>query len=173
MKAKISVRQLEMGDEPFLYQMLYYAIYVAEGEARPSADVVYEPELALYVRGWGRRGDSGFIAWDTASQQPAGAAWFRLFSAGNHGYGTVDEDTPELSVALAPGYRGEGLGTELLVRLLGLAAAKYRAISLSVHPDNPAVRLYRRLGFKLIGHNGSSLVMKKLLKANKKASSTD
>lgn len=61
-------------------------------------------------------------------------------------------DTPGtawvLSAATLPAARGRGLGAGLLMRLLGLmACADIREVRLTVHPDNPARRLYERAGF--------------------------
>ncbi len=88
----------------FLSKMLYHAINVPLGHAPPGRDVVRRPEIARYVRAWGRAGDIGFVALDANSQQPIGAAWLRLFSNDDKGFGYVDEDTPELSIAVLPGH---------------------------------------------------------------------
>lgn len=147
----------------FLEKMLYHAIYVTPGHAPPGRDVVRRPEIARYVRAWGRAGDSGFVALDANSQQPIGAAWLRLFSDADKGFGYVDEDTPELSIAVLPGQRGRGVGTSLLTQLLQAAASQHHAVSLSVAPGNPALRLYQRLGFETLGASGVSLTMIKIL----------
>lgn len=139
--------------------MLYLAIYVPEGEPRPHPNIIYQPELSRYVAGWGKLNDRGFAAAD--GNQIIGAAWYRLLTGENRGYGYVNNTTPELSIALQPAYRGQGIGTELLTHLLDDAAAYYPALSLSVSPDNPARRLYERLGFVTIGKEGDSLIMLK------------
>ncbi|MGH8896543.1 MAG: GNAT family N-acetyltransferase [Egibacteraceae bacterium] len=46
--------------------------------------------------------------------------------------------------------RGRGIGTRLLVALLRRAGAAHSAITLSVRTDNPALRLYERLGFRAV-----------------------
>ncbi|MBN1274198.1 MAG: hypothetical protein JXB26_18195 [Candidatus Aminicenantes bacterium] len=43
--------------------------------------------------------------------------------------------------------------------LLAKAQAKHHAVSLSVSLDNPAVRLYKRIGFKAVAIGGDSLTM--------------
>lgn len=147
-------------DARFLWEVLYHAIYVAEGETPPSRDVVFRPALAKYVQGWGRRSDAGFLAFDVEHQVQIGAAWLRLFTADDGGYGTIDDETPELSIAVLPGHRGKGVGTQLLTRILETARTRYTAVSLSVASENPAIRLYKRLGFEVVGASGASLTMR-------------
>jgi ribosomal protein S18 acetylase RimI-like enzyme len=61
---------------------------------------------------------------------------------------------------VAPGVRGQGVGTRLLQRLLDTAVAdRVPALSLSVESDNPAIRLYERVGFARVGAAGDSVTM--------------
>jgi len=158
------IRPLLHSDEAVLWEMLYHAIYVPDGAAPPEREVVYHPQLARYVRDWGRAGDSGFLAENPASRDPIGAAWLRSLKGDDKGFGYVDHATPELSVAVLPGYRGSGIGTRLLAKLLEAASLDYDAVSLSVDAGNRAVRLYERLGFQTVGTTGTSLTMKKTLR---------
>ena len=157
--ATVSIRPLTKTDEPLLWEMLYQAIYVPESSKRPPRDIVYEPELAKYVQNWGCPGDIGWAALNKA-KQPIGAAWLRLLTGDNKGYGYIDDKTPELSIAVLPAYRGKGIGTSLLSRLLIETQSHFASISLSASPDNPALWLYRRLGFEVVGENDGSLTMK-------------
>ena len=104
--------------------------------------------------------DLGFLAEKDGA--PVGAAWLRRWSGSRRGYGFVDLVTPELSMSLLPGYRGLGLGTMLLRRLLSTAQERFAAVSLSVSTSNPARRLYEREGFVPVGDlDGNSLTMVK------------
>jgi ribosomal protein S18 acetylase RimI-like enzyme len=146
------IRHAGAQDLPFLRDMLRHAYYARWGD---EADV----PLERYVAGWGRPGDSGLLAIDEF--QPVGAAWYRLFEAEEPGYGFVDESTPELTIAIVPSRRGRGLGETLLTALLEQARSEgYGQISLSVEPDNPALRLYEQHGFAKVGERGGALVMK-------------
>ena len=160
---KYVIRPLTQGDERFLWQMLYYAIYVPEGQPLPDPDVVKEPQLARYVRDWGQTNDRGFIATDARGKGAIGAAWLRLLRGNDRGFGYVDDATPELSIAVVPECRGQGIGTRLLDKLLQEASQHHAAISLSVTTDNPALRLYQRLGFDVVATSGTSLTMKMTL----------
>jgi ribosomal protein S18 acetylase RimI-like enzyme len=52
-----------------------------------------------------------------------------------------------IDIAFLPKHRGKGLGTALLRDLLDEAAGVGKAVSIHVEKNNPAIRLYRRLGF--------------------------
>jgi ribosomal protein S18 acetylase RimI-like enzyme len=121
------------------------------------------PEIAKYVEARGRAGDMGFVAVDAGSGEPVGAAWLRLLTGDERGYGYVDDETPELGMAVLHGYRGRGIGSELIGLLLKSAGAVYRSVCLSVSADNPAARLYNRAGFELVSASGDSLTMVKRL----------
>jgi ribosomal protein S18 acetylase RimI-like enzyme len=160
---KYLIEPATASDEPFLWEMLYQAIYVPAGAVAPARQIVDTPELSRYVRGWGLADDYGLKALATDGRQPVGAAWLRLLTGENKGYGYVDDLTPELSIAVVPERRGEGIGTLLLKSLLEGVRGRYGAVSLSVSRENPALRLYERQGFEVIKREGESLIMRKRL----------
>ena len=137
------IRPLTLEDESVLWTMLMYAAH--ESSLRTIRS---NPDLVRYVQGWGRTGDLGAIAFhdDTA----VGAAWIRLWSEGNRGYGYVADDVPELAIAVSPEVRGQGIGSALLEQLFQLAKPEFSAISLSIRADNPALSLYERNGFTAV-----------------------
>jgi ribosomal protein S18 acetylase RimI-like enzyme len=142
-------------DVPFLRDMLRHAYYWRVDRVSESG----EPPVRRYVERWGRPGDTALIA--IQDFQKVGAAWFRLFTDANAGYGFVDEETPELSIAIVPSRRGSGLGSELLDALLDRARADgYAAISLSVEKGSPAVGLYERHGFERVGDDDGGVTMR-------------
>lgn len=153
------IRTIMPDDEPFLWTALYHALHVPPGGDAYPREIVHEPDLARYAEAWMRRdGDFGVLA--EAEGEPVGAAWLRRWSNADQGFGFVDEATPELSMSVLPGYRGRGIGTALLTRVLSDAEGSVDAISLSVSLTNPAYRLYRRFGFEPIGEaSGESVTM--------------
>jgi ribosomal protein S18 acetylase RimI-like enzyme len=60
-----------------------------------------------------------------------------------------------------PEHRGQGVGRLLLNHLIARASTQYAALSLSVDPQNPAMRLYQTVGFAVVGSSGTSLTMRK------------
>jgi GNAT superfamily N-acetyltransferase len=146
------IRKGSAADVPFMRSMLAHA-YAWRVNA-------FEAEIPLtrYVDGWGRAGDVAVVAQETGHR--VGAAWLRRFKAGEPGYGFVDEQTPELTIAVVPSQRGKGLGQELLEALLATAReAGYAQVSLSVEKGSPAVSFYERNGFERVGESDGGLVM--------------
>jgi ribosomal protein S18 acetylase RimI-like enzyme len=97
-----------------------------------------------------------------AEGRPIGAAWLRRLTGANRGFGSLDDETPELSIAVLPDHRGKGVGTRLLTDLLETARARYLSVCLSVSAGNPARRLYERVGFVAVGEASGSLTMRQM-----------
>jgi ribosomal protein S18 acetylase RimI-like enzyme len=139
-----------LNDVPFLRRMVFEAGHYRVLGERTSAiieEALRNPDVSKYVEGWGQPGDSAMIA-ESTEGMALGAAWYRLFPAGQPGYGFIDPTIPELGIAVLPEYRGQGIGGALIDVLLEQARASgFIAVSLSVRQDNPAARLYRRHGF--------------------------
>jgi ribosomal protein S18 acetylase RimI-like enzyme len=150
------VQPLTIADEPFLWEMLFEAAHLAAEGATSLDAAKNSPILSRYVKGWGREGDMGVMAIAPQTEQRIGAVWVRLWPEGDRGFGFVQPEIPELAIAVLPEHQGRGVGTQLLKALISVAAEVYPAISLSVRANNPAVRLYERLGFRSIA--GSEVV---------------
>ncbi len=150
----VIVRRAGPQDARFLRDMLHHAYYWKER----APDSGLGP-VGLYVKGWGRRGDAGVVA--LVGGFPVGAAWYRLFRSDRAGYGFVDEQTPELAIAVVPSARGQGVGSALLEALLVRARSEgHAAVSLSVDRLNEgAIELYGRHGFVAHDERGDSLTM--------------
>jgi GNAT superfamily N-acetyltransferase len=148
----IVIRRGDRLDVPFLRSLLAHAY----GRHVNALDT--EVPISRYVDNWGRRGDTALIAMDEGHS--VGAGWYRLFSDGAHGYGFVDEQTPELTVAVVPSRQGEGIGEELLAALLARAGADgFPALSASVEKDYPERESLLGQGFEPVGESGMTLTM--------------
>jgi ribosomal protein S18 acetylase RimI-like enzyme len=71
-----------------------------------------------------------------------------------------DEDIRIMDIAMAPEFRGRGIGTALIEELIAEARPSGRSVSIHVETQNPARRLYERLGFVPAGEHGVYVLMK-------------
>ena len=146
-----NIRMATQDDEPFLWEMLFFAAHMDEDREVSSEAAKQNPDLLKYVKDWGRETDIGCIALEPDSHQPIGAAWIRLLIANEKTTSYVDDVTPELAIAVLPGYVGKGVGTLLLKYLLQASKQLYPRVVLSVRATNPARRFYERMGFVVTG----------------------
>lgn len=131
----------------------------AEAPVRSTIEVLADPSVAHYAAGWPRAGDDGVVAQD-ADGALVGAAWWRFFTRDDPGYGFVDSHVPEVSVAVLPEQRGQGLGGVLMRQLVNLAQERdLSGLSLSVERDNFAIRIYQELGFIDVGGSPDAATM--------------
>lgn len=149
------IRKIRPEEHDLLREFLYQAIYLPEGVEPPPRSVVDLPELQVYVTDFGTQpGDHCLVA--EVERKVIGAAWCRIMED----YGHIDNDTPSLAISLLPEYRGQGTGTQLLNALLRLLRENgYQRASLSVQKENPALRLYRRAGFRILAEKGTEYLM--------------
>ncbi|MCL2357912.1 MAG: GNAT family N-acetyltransferase [Defluviitaleaceae bacterium] len=139
-----TVREITPADYSQLEDFLYHAVFVPDGEERPAHEIIFQPEIYVYVKNFGGADDSGVVA--EIGGRLAGAAWARIIPA----YGNLDDETPELAVSVLPEFRGRGIGTDLMRALFALLRKRgYARTSLSVQRKNPAVRFYQRLGYEI------------------------
>jgi len=143
------LRPVDRKDVRFLRDMLRHAYHWRLAE---------DPDLPVfrYVHNWGRRGDAGVIAF--TGPNVYGAAWYRLFPAVEPGFGFVDSETPELTIAVVPSHRGHGSGGELLEALLARAREDgFARISLSAEPGQTG--FYEQHGFQELRREDGTVTM--------------
>jgi ribosomal protein S18 acetylase RimI-like enzyme len=153
----VAFSPLTVSDEPFLWEMLFMALFAPPGQPAFTHEDLKDPDIACYVQDWGRPGDWGLLARD--GDEPVGAVWMRQWSGEHKGYGYVSEDIPEMSIALLPAYRDQGLGRRMIETVIAMAKERFPGLSLSVMEASPARRLYERIGFVKVGQIGDSPVM--------------
>jgi ribosomal protein S18 acetylase RimI-like enzyme len=141
----VRLRPAAADDEAFLWDVLALAA------REPSADAARaEPFAAKHLVGWPREGDFGVVALDSGT--PVGAAWARGLTPEEEPSFFVARDVPEVTLGVLEQHRGEGVGRALLVALADEARARGLAgLTLNVRHDNPALRLYARVGFRETG----------------------
>jgi GNAT superfamily N-acetyltransferase len=62
---------------------------------------------------------------------------------------------------VAPAHQGHGIGTTIVRRLIEEAACERRAVTLGVVKTSPALRLYRRLGFRTTREDDRKFYMRR------------
>ena len=142
-----SIRPAVQADGSFLADMVVEAANWRSGAARARHEILTAPEHRRYISGWMRPADAGVVAVDQEGQA-IGAAWYRMLSQDDPGFGFVGTAVPELIIGVQPIWRAHGVGRALLRDLVALARAHgHSRLSLSVEKDNFARALYRSEGF--------------------------
>ena len=149
------IRKLRQEEVKMLDTFLYEAIFIPEGVEAPPMEIINQPELQVYVDGFGTKaGDICFVA--ETDRVIVGAVWVRIMDD----YGHVDDETPSFAISLLKEYRGNGIGTELMRRMLvELKSCKYKKASLAVQKQNYAVRMYKNVGFEIAYENEEEYIM--------------
>jgi len=150
------VRRGTTQDLPFLERMLFEVAFWGPDAERPTFDgFMSDPQLRKLLAGWGRPGDTVFVAEDQPGEM--GAAWFRFWTNLDHSYGYVASNIPELGLAVALKSRSKGAGRALLKALIQEGQSRgLTGLSLSVDPSNHARALYESEGFTKVGESGTS-----------------
>ena len=154
-------RPLTADDQDKLWHWLHVALWDPPPAGLRPVEVLQVPGVRIYAQGWGRPSDVGVVA--QVNGTDAGACWVRLLPVGT-GLASVDAATPQLGIALEPAFQRQGYGQPLMLEALkAAAAAGYRQVSLTVHPENPAQHLYERCGFRKVERrNNYHLMVAKL-----------
>lgn len=157
------IRPLHPNEYHLLKEFLYEAIYIPEGVKPPAKEIVDLPELKVYIENFGTQKDD-FCLIAEIEGKVIGAVWSRIMND----YGHIDNETPSLSISLYKEYRGKGIGSHLMQKLIkSLGDKGYKCVSLSVQKANYAVNMYIKLGFKIIKETNKEFIMVKELTEKK------
>ena len=154
-----TIRELRGTEYPLLKEFLYEAIFVPEGMGPPPRSILDGPELQVYISGFGTQPDDRALCAEV-NGTIVGAVWVRIMDD----YGHIDGETPSFAISLYKEYRGLGIGTELMERMLAILERRgYRRASLAVQKANYAVKLYQKLGFEIVDERDTEYIMVKHL----------
>src|SRR5436190_23069248 len=152
---EFEIRPLLAKDEPIVREMLYQGLS-SVGNHQPSREILQRPEFAHYAEGWGRAGDTGFVAHDKKDGSVLGAVWLRK---------PIDkrDDAPhELAFVVKPGHRGHGIGSALLTQLVrSNPDVSTISISLLAGKSGKLSGLYERFGFKTVEEKQNAIIMRR------------
>lgn len=150
-----TIREIQKQEYPLLDHFLYEAIFIPEGINPPPKTIIASPELQVYVEHFGAsKDDLGFVA--EVDGKIVGAVWVRIMND----YGHIDDETPSLAISLDKEYRGFGIGTAMMKKILVLLKSRgYSRVSLSVQKANYAVKLYQKVGFEIVKEHEEEYLM--------------
>lgn len=149
------IRELAKNEYVLLEDFLYEAIFIPKGIPAPPREIIYKPELKVYIAEFGKkRGDLALVA--ETDDKIVGAVWVRIMND----YGHIDDETPSFAISLYSEYRNKGIGTVLMESMLSkLKNAGYRQASLAVQKENYAVKMYKKVGFEIVDENNEEYIM--------------
>ncbi|QXI49851.1 GNAT family N-acetyltransferase [Pseudomonas anuradhapurensis] len=152
----------------------------SEVHLRPITDADQAFLRTLY--GTTRAGEMAMLPWDQAAidtfldqqfqaqhahyQTHFADAGFSIIETAGEAIGRAyllwtDSHLQIIDTALMPAWRGRGIGTGLIRQWLAQADRQGLSVGLHVTLDNPALRLYQRNGFEVVGDNGLYLQMRR------------
>ncbi len=150
-----TIREITNTEYYLLDDFLYEAIFVPQGAEPLPRSIINNAELQVYVKDFGKHPDDRCLVAE-AGEKIVGAVWVRIMDD----YGHVDDKTPSLAISLYKDYRGHGIGTALMLKMLDvLQESGYEKASLAVQKANYAVKMYRKVGFKIIGESDEEYIM--------------
>jgi GNAT superfamily N-acetyltransferase len=116
------------------------------------------------------------FGWDQARQEAAFAGWFHsdevdIIVANGIDVGWIQrrEDRGAIflgSIYVVPEMQRKGIGTRVIQSLLDLGRQRSQPVALAVMKINPAIALYKRLGFRITDEDEYKLYMKADSKEN-------
>ena len=145
----LRTRPLVAKDQDRLWDWLHVALWDPPPAGLRPREILQAPPVRIYAEDWGRAGDVGVVGELDGESEPIGACWMRCLPAGRW-----------LGIELTPARRSwafhccRRFSTKDMVQVLMMAALNaardhgYRQVSLTVHPQNPAIRMYQRCGFE-------------------------
>lgn len=149
------IREILEEEYWLLEDFLYEAIFVPDGVPAPPKSMIGQPELQVYVKNFGRQKDDiGLVA--EVDEKVVGAVWVRIMND----YGHIDNETPSFAISLYKEYRGLGIGTALMNKMLSILRQRgYQQASLAVQKANYAVKMYQKAGFVIVDENAEEYIM--------------
>ena len=150
-----NIRKIREDEYTLLNDFIYEAIFIPEGVEPPPKSIINQPDLQVYISNFGKeKDDLCFVA--EADGKVVGAVWVRDMND----YGHIADGVPSFAISLYKEYRNFGIGTRLMeTMLMKLKGRGYNRTSLAVQKANYAVRMYKKVGFRIIDENGEEYIM--------------
>ena len=145
--SNISLRPVEDTDKPFLLE-LYGSTRAQELAQTPWPDEQKQQFITMQ-----------FNAQHSHYQEHYKGASFDIIAQQDESIGRLYlEEWPSqfriIDIALLPQYCNQGIGSWFLKDIMQQSTAVEKAVSIHVEQNNPAMKLYQRLGFKKVSEQG-------------------
>lgn len=141
------LRQLESYEYDVLPTFLYNSIYQNEDDELLDYEVIKKKQYNNYIADFGKETDNA-IVWEIEGRI-AGLGWSRLFHEDDDSFGYVDENTPEITLSVLPGYDVQLIGPELIGVLFNeLKIQGYKQVSINVDARYEYLDMLEKLGFE-------------------------
>lgn len=151
----VLIRQMNIAEYRLLKDFLYEAIFIPKGAKKPPRNIIEQDELQVYIKDFGKQKDDCCLVAE-CDGKIIGACWVRIMND----YGHIDNETLSFAISLYEEYRGQGIGTNLMRKMLELLSLKkYKRASLAVQKENYAVKMYKKVGFQIVGENDQEYIM--------------
>ncbi|MDE7400135.1 MAG: GNAT family N-acetyltransferase [Oscillospiraceae bacterium] len=150
-----NIREISQSEYGVLEDFLYEAIFIPGGAEAPPREIIFKPELQVYIKNFGSQdGDYCLVA--EVDNKIIGAVWVRIMND----YGHIYNQTPSFAISVFKDFRNMGIGTALMKEMLTLLNVQgYNRASLAVQKENYAVKMYKKVGFEIIGENDEEYIM--------------
>ncbi len=150
-----NIRKIHKNEYYLLDDFIYEAIFIPEGVTPPPKSIIYQPDLQVYIEGFGtEKDDICFVA--EIDGKIVGAVWVRDMID----YGHIADGVPSFAISLYKEYRNFGIGTKLMTAMLDELRSKgYERASLAVQKANYAVKMYKKVGFEIFDENDEEYIM--------------
>lgn len=150
-----NIREIVESEYSVLEDFLYEAIFIPEGVEAPPREIIFKPELQVYIKNFGSQ-DSDYCLVAEVDNKIIGAVWVRIMND----YGHINNQTPSFAISVCKDFRNKGIGTALMKDMLALLKEQgYNQASLAVQKENYAVKMYKKVGFEIIGENDEEYIM--------------
>lgn len=143
----ITYREISEADMPFLRQ-LYRSTREAELSRVPWSDQDKQAFSDMQFRAQHEHYQAHYPGALWLMIEQSGCSAGRLYLKRWQGEHRI------IDIALMPEFRGQGIGGAILMDLMDEAAADGKAVGIHVEKANPAMNLYRRLGFETVEDKG-------------------
>ena len=149
------IREMRQDEYPMLSDFLYQAIFQPDKTNLAPRCIIERPELQVYIKDFGtKKDDHCFCA--EADGKVVGAVWVRNID----GYGNIGNDIVEFAISVFDDYQQQGIGTALMRQMIDLLKSlHYHQASLAAQKANLAVRMYKKVGFEIIGETEQEFIM--------------